>query len=364
MSGTGAGSEQRAKAERLRALHHSPPVLVLPNAWDVASALVFARHPGCRALATTSAGVAAVLGYPDGELIPRADMLELVERITRAVDLPVTADLEAGYGATPDDAAETAAGAIDAGAVGLNLEDGVVGEQALVPVYAHVGKIEAVRQVGEELDVPLVVNARVDTYINSVGKPEERFEETVRRANAYRRAGADSLFVPAVVDAETIAALAKALDGPLNVLAGAGTPTVGELERLGVARLSIGSGAHRATMALTERIADELLREGSFTFLDGALPYQDTQELLGARAGSGLMRPLLVLAVAVVCAHRDEPRLRSQGVRARRLGHARRETPARETRNSHGCRREPAVLRRGGSSSRRSAPPARFPSAS
>lgn len=281
MSGTGARSEQRAKAQRLRALHHGPPLLVLSNAWDVASALLFARHPACRALATTSAGLAAVLGYPDGELIPRADMLELVERITRAVELPVTADLEAGYGATPDEAAETAAGAIIAGAVGLNLEDGVPGEPTLVPVDVHVAKIEAVRQVGEALGVPLVVNARVDTYINSVGKPEERFEETVRRANAYRRAGADSLFVPAVVDAETIAELAKAIDGPLNVLAGTGTPTVDELERLGVARLSVGSGAHRATMALTERIADELLREGSFTFLDGALPYQDTQELLG-----------------------------------------------------------------------------------
>ena len=174
-----------------------------------------------------------------------------------------------------------------AGAVGLNLEDGVPGERTLVPVDVHVAKIEAVRQVGEALGVPLVVNARVDTYINSVGKPEERFEETVRRANAYRRAGADSLFVPAVVDAETIAELAKAIDGPLNVLAGTGTPTVDELERLGVARLSIGSGAHRATMALTERIADELLREGSFTFLDGALPYQDTQELLGVGRDRG-----------------------------------------------------------------------------
>lgn len=275
-------SEQRAKAERLRELHLHPPLLVLPNAWDVASALAFARHPRCRAIATSSAGVAAVLGYADGELISRAEMLEMVGRIAAAVDLPVTADLEAGYGGSPADAAATAVAAIEAGAVGLNLEDGAPADDAsLVPVEAHVAKIEAVREVGEGLGVPLVLNARVDVFIRAVGAVDERFGETVARANAYRRAGADSLFVPAVVDAETIGSLAKAIEGPLNVLAAPGTPPVQELQRLGVARVSVGSGVHRATMALTAQIADRLLDDGTFEFLEGALPFAESQKLLG-----------------------------------------------------------------------------------
>ena len=265
---------QRAKAERLRALHHGG-ILVLPNAWDVASALVFARLPSCRALATTSAGVAFALGYPDGERVPRDEMLEAVGRIARAVELPVSADLEAGYG----DAGATAEGAIAAGAVGLNLEDGNE-DGALVEVAAHEDSIRSARAAGDAAGVPLVINARVDVYIRSVGSENERFDHAVARANAYLAAGADCAFVPAVTDGELIRRLAAAIDGPLNVLADRGTPPVAELERLGVARVTVGSGAMRATLGLVDRVGRELLERGTYAgFADEAMPYAEANAL-------------------------------------------------------------------------------------
>jgi 2-methylisocitrate lyase-like PEP mutase family enzyme len=250
------------QAEALRALHSAPPPLVLANVWDVASAVLVASLPGCRALATSSAGVAAVLGYPDGERIPALEMLDMVRRIAAAVDVPVTADLEAGYG----DAAATARAVWEAGAVGLNLED------AAGPADVHAERVRAVRAA-----VPaLVVNARTDLYL--MGRPD--FDETVRRAAAYRAAGADSIFVPGVSDAETIGRLAAAIDAPLNVLAVPGTPPVAELERLGVARISVGSGLGRAALAWARDAAAAILDTGSFDVLAGAIPFAELGNLL------------------------------------------------------------------------------------
>jgi 2-methylisocitrate lyase-like PEP mutase family enzyme len=258
-------TRQEEKAAALRGLHAAPPVLVLPNAWDVASAVLIASVPGCRAIATSSAGVAAVLGYPDGERIPAAEMLDMVRRIAAAVDLPVTADVEAGYG----DAAGTARAVWDAGAVGLNLED------AAGSAEEHVARVRAARAA-----VPaLVINARVDLYL--LGRPD--FDETVRRADAYLAAGADSIFVPGVRDAETIGRLAEAIDAPLNVLAVPGTPPVAELERLGVARVSVGSGLMRAAAAYTGRAAARILDSGSFEDLEDAVGFQELGELLETR---------------------------------------------------------------------------------
>jgi 2-methylisocitrate lyase-like PEP mutase family enzyme len=258
-------TDQERRAAAFRALHDAPPVLVLVNAWDVASGLLIASVPGCRALATSSAGIAAVLGYPDGERIPSAEMLDVVRRIATAVDLPVTADLEGGYGA----AADTARAAWAAGAVGLNLED--AGGSA----DEHVERVRAVRDA-----VPaLVVNARVDLYL--LGRPD--FDETVRRGRAYLDAGADCVFVPGVSDAETIGRLAGAIPGPLNVLATAATPAVAELERLGVARVSVGSGLGRAALGWARETAAAMLTTGSFEALRGAIPYAELDGLLGQR---------------------------------------------------------------------------------
>jgi 2-methylisocitrate lyase-like PEP mutase family enzyme len=274
-------STQREKAERLRELHHGPAILVLPNAWDVASAVLFAQA-GFGAIATTSAGIAATLGYPDGERISRDEMLAVVGRIAAAVDLPVTADMEAGYGGTVAAAVATAEGVIAAGAVGLNLEDATdAGPEPLADVAAQAEKIQAIRAVAAERGVPLVVNARTDVYLLEVGEPDARFAEAVRRLSAYRQAGADCLFVPDVRDAETIGRLVHAVDGPLNVLAGAGTPPIGELARLGVARVSVGSGPMRATLALVRRIAAELRDQGTYTaFTENALAYAEVNRLL------------------------------------------------------------------------------------
>ncbi|MBZ5622467.1 MAG: isocitrate lyase/phosphoenolpyruvate mutase family protein [Acidobacteriia bacterium] len=256
-----------AKAARFREMHHGPRILVLPNAWDAASARIF-EQAGFQALATTSAGIAASLGYPDGERVGRDEMLAVVRRIVQAVSVPVTADLESGYGASTADVEATARGAIAAGAVGLNLEDARA--RILLEMAQAVERIRAVRRVADEAGVPLVINARIDVLLRQAGPPETRVEETIRRANAYRDAGADCLFVPAALDAETIGRLVGAIRGPVNILALPGVPSISELERLGVARVSTGSGPMRATMTLTRRIAEEL-KQGEFRAITEAI---------------------------------------------------------------------------------------------
>ena len=268
---------QRAKAERLRALHH--PILVLPNAWDASSARIF-EQAGFPALGTTSAGVALSLGYMDGQRASRDEMLEAVRRIAAAVEIPVTADMEAGFGDSIEEIVETMKGVIAAGAVGINIEDRPPGTGVLIEEARQAETIRAIREAASEAGVPLVINARTDVYLASVGEPESRFEHPVRRANAYRGAGADGLFVPGVSDADTIQKLAQAIRGPINILAGPGVPSAPELQKLGVARVSSGSGPMRATMALTRRIAQELKERGTFaTFTEHAIPYAEANRL-------------------------------------------------------------------------------------
>jgi 2-methylisocitrate lyase-like PEP mutase family enzyme len=273
---------QAQKAEQLRKLHTAGKILVLPNAWDVASARVV-EELGYPAIATTSAGIANVLGYPDGEHISRDEMLEMVARIARAVRVPVTADMEAGYGTTLKDMEETARAVVAAGAVGMNLED-VIGtdESSLVETTLQMDKIRTICNVSASLGVPLVVNARTDAYhLMSIGPAETRFERTVERLRAYREAGAGCLFAPGVRDAETIAKLVKALQAPLNILLSPGCPPIRELEKMGVARASTGSGAMRATLGLVRRIAKELAEAGTFsTMVEGAIPYAEVNSLL------------------------------------------------------------------------------------
>ena len=274
-------AEQKAKAMAFRAMHRGPGILVLPNAWDVASARVF-EEAGFGALATTSAGVAFSLGYPDGQKISRGEMLARVASIARAVKVPVTADVEAGYGTRPEDAAETAKGAIAAGAVGMNLED-ATGDRAhpLVDLSLQLEKIRAAREAALKTGVLMVVNARTDIYWAQVGAPETRYDETVRRLAAYRDAGADSVFVPGLQDLKSIARMVQDLKCPLNILAGPGSAPVPELEKLGVARVSIGSAAMRATLGLVKRIAQELKTSGGYAELEGGMAYAEANRMLG-----------------------------------------------------------------------------------
>ena len=276
---------QAEKAEQFRKLHQGPPILVLPNAWDVASARIL-EELGYPAIATTSAGVAFSLGYPDGQRISRDQMLEVVARIAHAVRVPVTADMEAGYGTSVKDMIETTKAVIASGAIGMNLED-VTGddESSQVDTALQVEKIRAIRKTASSLGVPLVLNARTDIYLMPIGPAETRLDRTVERLRGYRQAGADCLFAPGVREGETIRKLVGAIEGPLNILLMPDGPSLGELEKMGVARASAGSAVMRATLSLVQRFGKELMQTGSCDFLfDGTIPHADVNRLLGRAA--------------------------------------------------------------------------------
>jgi 2-methylisocitrate lyase-like PEP mutase family enzyme len=271
---------QREKAETLRSLHRGPRSLVLPNVWDVVTARIV-EEMGFPVVATTSAGIASSLGYADGQHIGMQEMLSVVARIASAVRLPVSADLEAGYGLTPEAMAQTARHLIATGAVGLNLEDTIGhGEESQVSLPLQVAKIRALRQAANSEGVPLVLNARTDIYLLGIGDPATRFERTVERLHAYREAGADCLFVPGVRDADTIRRLVAEAGAPLNILAGPGSPSVSELERLGVARISLGSSLARAALTNTKNALKELLDTGTYSLLEGSLSCAEVNQLV------------------------------------------------------------------------------------
>jgi len=276
---------QAERAREFLALHNHRKILVVPNAWDVASARVF-EDAGFPAIATTSGGIANSLGYADGQKISRGEMLAVVHRIAEAVAVPVTADMEAGYGTTPEEIAETARQVISAGAVGMNLEDSVPGKpDLLVDLILQRKIIGAVVEVSRKLQVPLVLNARTDVFLHAVGPAETRLPRALERLNAYHDSGAQCLFAPGVRYESTVSQLARGLAGPLNILAGAGTPAISALEKLGVARVSFGSGPMRATLGLLTRIAHQLQQNGSFDLMiEGAVTYADANRMVRSKA--------------------------------------------------------------------------------
>lgn len=262
-------------AEQFRRLHDRSRPLILPNAWDVASARIF-EEIGFEAVATTSAGVAAVLGYPDGQHIGRNEMARMVQRIASAVKIPVSADMEAGYGSIAD----TVRDVVDAGAVGLNLEDGTRDPNApLVPIETQLERIREARKTANDLGVPVVINARVDVFLARVGDELTRLPATIERGSAYADAGADCIFVPGVVDRDTIRALATALRAPLNVLATAHTPPPAALAELGVARVTFGSGLFRTALGEARSSAQALFDGGGFGFLADAIAHTEVNRL-------------------------------------------------------------------------------------
>lgn len=258
------------QASALLALHQGPG-FVLANAWDPGSARIL-EQVGFPALGTTSAGIAWSCGLPDGELLDRDTMLDHIRRIVTAVEVPVTADLEAGYGPTAGDVGRTVARALEAGAVGGNIED--ADARGLFGVDEAVERLTAAREAAPP--GTFVLNARTDTYF--AGTSGDPFAETVARAERYLDAGADCVFVPGVADAETIGRLAAQIPGPLNIVAGlANTLDVSTLLALGVRRISLGGSLARAALSGLERAGRELLGPGSLGFLDGAIPYGDLQ---------------------------------------------------------------------------------------
>jgi 2-methylisocitrate lyase-like PEP mutase family enzyme len=273
---------QRAKAETFLRLHDGPKPLVLPNIWDVIGARIVELQ-GFPAIATSSAAIAWAYGMPDGERISRGEMASVVARIAGAVTVPVTADMEAGYGPLPEDAAATARAVVAAGAVGMNLEDASDRADRLLDIDLQVDRIRAAREAATAAGVPIVINARTDVFLSSIGEPQGRLAHAVRRLNAYREAGAGCLFCPGVKDAATIGTLAREINGPLNVLAGVGAPPVPELERLGVRRVSLGAGVMRAALGVVRRVAAELRGPGTYTAISEVALSDDLNRLLERR---------------------------------------------------------------------------------
>jgi 2-methylisocitrate lyase-like PEP mutase family enzyme len=264
--------EQSARAEVFRALHESG-TLVLPNAWDAGSAVLIAQA-GARAIATTSGGISWAAGRPDGQSLTRTEMISRVQQVAAAVDIPVTADVEGGYGPSPDDVFRTVADVAAAGAVGVNIEDSRAPGGPLFDPAAQAARIEAARSAAMQIGVgDLVINARTDVFLVAVGSPEGRLEEVASRAAAYAEAGADSLFVPGLTDLDVISVLVRRSPLPVNVMAGPGAPPIAEFRSVGVRRVSVGTAITQAAYSVARRAAAELLTTGTYTELEGALNF-------------------------------------------------------------------------------------------
>ena len=267
-------------AETFRTLHQGPTILVLPNAWDAVTARLFEAE-GFPAVATTSAGVAAALGYPDGGLVPSREMIEAVARIARAVKVPVTADIEHAYAATPDAVADVVLRVIAAGAVGINIEDFMPGAADLEPLALQTDKIATVIKAAAKAGVRIVINARTDVFLRAIGSPESRLGVAIERGKAFLGAGADCVFVPGVRDRDTISALVTGIGGPVNILAVDGTPPIADLQALGVMRVSVGSGPMRAAAAVVRDVARELKTSGTYrAFTKHQMTFNEVEELM------------------------------------------------------------------------------------
>ncbi len=271
---------QKERAHYFRQLHSMRP-LILPNAWDAGSAGVIEKA-GAAAIGTTSGGISWSFGRRDGQTLQREEMLKVIENIVRTVTVPVTADIESGYGrGSIEEVVELVKLLITIGVAGINLEDspGRDGEDLLL-VDSQAARIRAIRQAVEAANADLVINARTDVFLFQVGDPHTRFDATVERADYYLAAGADCIFVPGVADDETIGRLAKRVDGPLNIMVATGTPSARRLGELGVARLSVGPAFAQAAMDTIQRAARELIEQGTYTFLDRRLPMSEILQML------------------------------------------------------------------------------------
>jgi 2-methylisocitrate lyase-like PEP mutase family enzyme len=274
---------QKQLAETFRQAHRPPPLLLLPNAWDAMSARQF-EAAGFGAVATTSGGVAWSLGFPDGESAPWPEVVAATERIVRAVRVPVTADIEAGYGETPDQVGKRITEILQTGVVGFNIEDGTTSpDQPVRSIEDASARIRAARVAAIAAGLPAVINARVDLYIKNVGDPASRFAETVRRGKAYLAAGADCIYPFGLADVDIIERLVKALDhAPVNIVARPDTP-MAALERIGVARISIASGATLAVMSMIKKIGEELYASHRFDMLTHSMNRPEAQALFKPR---------------------------------------------------------------------------------
>ncbi len=264
----------KAKAAAFHELHHADHLLVLPNCWDALSALIL-REVGAKAIATTSAGLAWAHGYGDGEKLPVDILVQAIREITRVIDLPVTVDLESGFSDDLAAFARTIEAVIDAGAVGINLEDGSKAPELLT------AKIGVVKEVAGRKDVPFFLNARTDVVLRSMAPEPEAVTEVIRRGSLYREAGGDGFFVPGLVQLDKIRMIVESVNLPLNVLATRGVATIAEIEKSGAKRLSVGARLSEAVFGRLKQIGTKLLRDRSLEGLFvGSLSFAEINQLL------------------------------------------------------------------------------------
>src|SRR5229473_45558 len=264
---------QKERAEDFRALHHGKRILVLP------SARVF-EDAGFPAVATSSAGMLVSLGYPDGEVINRQEFVSAVGRIARVLSVPLSADIVAGFGKTTKEVVATVKAILKAGGIVINIEDFAHATKKLFPIERQIENVKAIRRLGDTVGVPVVINARTDALRFGIGNEEAKFEEAVRRAIAYRDAGADCIYPMGLTEAASIRSFVKEIDFPINVMVRKGLPPINELKRLGVARVSFGPSASYAAMGLLKRAAKEVLERGTYEGLvDGAISFDELNSL-------------------------------------------------------------------------------------
>lgn len=272
--------DQKERTRYFRQLHCRRP-LILRNARDALGAVVI-ETAGAAAIGTTSAGISWSFGRHDGQGLRREEMLPVIENIVHTVSVPVTADIESGYGCgSVEEVVGLAKELIAIGVAGINIEDsaGQDGED-LLSAEVHAARIRAIRHTLDAIGADLVINARIDVYLFQVGEPHDRFRATIERSEAYLTAGADCIFVPGVSDDETIGRLAKKIDGPLNIAATSRTSEAKRLGELGVARVSVGPGFLQASMATVQRAACELIEKGTYTFFDESMNFTEIQKML------------------------------------------------------------------------------------
>lgn len=262
---------QKEKAARFLQYHQDKEILVLLNSWDAGSSKLI-EACGYKAIATTSMGIAASLGHPDCEVIALSEMIATITGIVNAVQAPVTADIEAGYGNNLNEIIDSVKKIIATGIAGINIEDSIALNPILIDEMEFCERISAIRELSDSLGFHLVINARTDSFYTSTGSLKEKLSASIRRGNKYREAGADCIFVQPVSDKETISTLVKEINAPINILANPGIggsipPSVSELQDLGVARLSLGSGLMKATLALIKKVANELSEKGTYHIL-------------------------------------------------------------------------------------------------
>lgn len=268
-------SNQVERAQNLMALHHAPGGFLLPNAWDALSARLF-EDAGFPAIGTTSGGVNWSLGYKDGERAPWQEVVTATKRIARAVRVPISADIESGYAGTHSELHRNVEEIIHAGAVGINLEDQISGK--LRPLDEACARIRSARDAADRIGIPIVINARTDAFHVAM-PPEQKYDEAVRRADAYMKAGASSIFVFGVSDLTTISRLAKAIPAPVNVVGRPGGPSFAELSAAGVARVSIAAGLALFAYGTLREAAKQLNSTKTFDCLRASFTRAEAQAL-------------------------------------------------------------------------------------